>query len=201
MSVLEGSMKIEEDVMEDTLNLADLKWRMANLEEENRKTKATKKKAYKKVKHTQHKYKTRCAAAQGDKPVQLSTKEYEAMERRVKKLEEQIKEGEREKGCLTEDLAKVEVLTHQIEVLRGTFKGFCANQVQINLEAHQSISQLHAQVKGFDPKFGEVTQQVTILNAHYQSLYMITSNLVSQQITVAHLNPAAPAVFLGCFGK
>ena len=163
--------------------------------EENRKTKVTEKKVYKKAKHTQHKYETRYAAAQGDEPVQLSAKEYEAMERRVKKLEERIKEREREKGRLTEDLAKVEVLTHQIEVLGGTFEGFHTNQVRINLEAHQSISQLHAQVKGFDPKFGEVTQQVAVLNARYQPLYMIASNLVSQQIAAAHLNPAAPAVF------
>ena len=117
------------------------------------------------------------------------------MERRVKKLEEWIKEGEREKGRLTKDLAKVEVLTHQIEVLGGTFEGFHANQVRINLEAHQSISQLRVQVKGFDPKFGEVTQQVTVLNTRYQSLYMIASNLISQQITATRLNPAASAVF------
>ena len=59
-------MKIEEDVLEDTLNLADLKWRTADLEEENNKTKATENKAYKKAKRTQHKYETRYAATQGE---------------------------------------------------------------------------------------------------------------------------------------
>ena len=89
----------------------------------------------------------------------------------------------------------MEALTHQIEVLRGSFEGFHANQVWINLEAHQSIIQLHAQVKGFDLKFGEVTQQIAALNARYQTLYMIATNLVGQQFAAARLNSAVPSLF------
>ena len=89
--------KLEEDVFKDTLTLADLSWRTASLEEDNRKAESTEKKAYRKAGRTRHRHNTRYAAAQGDKPVQLHQKEYEAMEKRVKKVEDRIKEGEKEK--------------------------------------------------------------------------------------------------------
>jgi len=171
-------------VYEDGIIITDLKWRMAEIQEGDEKSKVLGKRAYRKAKDKvqRHRYPTRYAEAQGDEILEISRKEFGDIEGRIKTVEERMEEMKKEKERLEEELAKVEALTPKLEALTASLNEFKMTQVKLNIGSFQEFARLRSLYADVvEPRLVAHGRDIAGLHARYQSLYHIAATLLGHQ--------------------
>jgi len=148
---MENSKKIQDrltqlgdQVYQDGIIVADLKWRMAEIQDLEEQAKTAGKRSYKKArgKAPTHRYPTRYSGSQADEILQLGKKEYGDVDSRIKAVEERMEEMKKEKEQLETELEKMVVLVPKIDALTVSLNNFKMSQLKINLGAFQEFTHL-----------------------------------------------------------
>jgi hypothetical protein len=174
--------EMEDDLAEEAIDLANLRWRLTEVEETTKKSRPAGRRDYRRSRgRPKHQHNTRFAAAYDDEPVQLTRRDIGDIERRTRKVEERVEGQKREVERLRKELAEVQALTPKISELSASFENFRSNQLKINHVIFQDLTRLRERITDhIDPRIGVLGRDVSNLYARYQSLFTIASNLLSQ---------------------
>ena len=188
---MENSEKIQDrltrlgdQVYQDGIIVADLKWRMAEIQDLEERAKTAGKRSYKKArgKAPTHRYPTRYSGSQADEILQLGKKEYGDVDSRIKAVEERMEEMKKEKEQLETELEKMAALAPKIDTLTASLNDFKMSQLKINLGAFQEFTHLRQfYTNAVAPKLDAHSRDIAGLNARYTAIYSLVIKLLNPQ--------------------
>jgi len=161
-------------VQEDGIIVADLKWRMAEIQELEDKAKTAGKRTYKKArgKLPTHRYPTRYSGSQADEVLELGRKEFGDVAAKIQAVEERMEEMKGEKERLESELTRIEGLTSKIDAMSSALENFKASQVKINLGTLQHFANLRSfYAEKVCPQLDAHSREIAALNTKFGSLY------------------------------
>jgi len=145
--------------------LAELKWKIASMVDENERPRLTGKHANRKAKSKlpTHRYPTRFSEAQEDLVLELAPSEIEAMERRITVLEGEAR------GLL--------------DALSASLTGFREAQAKVNLVTLREMSRVRALYTDLiEPRLNAHSHEVAKLIANYNMLHALASSLLGPSL-------------------
>jgi chaperonin cofactor prefoldin len=190
--IRERVLALEWRTFEDNADLADLRWRTAELEGTSGKDRLASGERKPNVKggnRTRHRYNTRSSMGWGDDPVEFNQQAYrdvkekaKRLEGKAKRLEEKIERQEQEQERMKGMLKEVESLMPKVTELRTSFESFQIHQTKVNLATSLAITRLRDHfVSDFDSRFGIHTREIALLTARYKTLFEVAASLVAQR--------------------
>ena len=177
----EDLKSLREQVFQDGVTLTDLKWRLDG--PRAGKGKEGGKRGYRKAKAKgpTHRYPTRYWADQAQEVVELSSKAYEDLANRVRRVEERQEGAHREVKRLEAELTHVEELSPKIDALADSLDDFKCAQLKVNVGILKELVKLRTHnADTVDPKLTAHTSELSLLTARYNILQSIASSLISR---------------------
>ena len=205
--IREKIAKLEHELMVEVVDLADLRWRTAELEEEENLRKTARQRqqiaeldqqaleAGEKTadlgeggrprrgkrdrgKGRTHRYLTRYAAANKDLRVAPRKRDMGEMDKRMRKMEGRVEEQQKEIARLKEELAKAEALGPQLAALGAAFEAFRINQVRINLMICDNFTRLRGHVaEVIEARCTSQAREIEALHVRYHALYTAAAHM------------------------
>ena len=173
--------RLGDRVHEDGITVADLKWRMAEIQELEEKAKTAGKRGYKKArgKMPTHRYPTRFSGFQADEVLTLGRKEFGDVAAKIQAVEERLEGMKTEKERLEAELTRVDALTTKIDALSSALEAFKTTQLKFNISTFQHFANLrdfYANTIG--PRLDAHSREIAGLNARYNSLYAVAVDVL-----------------------
>ena len=173
--------RLGDQVYEDGIIVADLKWRMAEIDELEEKAKTAGKRLYKKArgKVATHRYPTRYSGSQADEVLELGRKEFGDVAARIQAVEERMEDMKKEKERLEAELTRLDALTPKIDALALALEDFKNSQLKINIGSFQHFATLRdLYVNTVVPRIDAHSREIAALNARYNSLYAVAVDVL-----------------------
>jgi hypothetical protein len=178
--------RLREEVVEDGATLADLRWRVTEIEDLEKRGPKKGKRSYRKAKAKArtptHRYPTRLSTAQAEDVLQLGQKEYGDLDGRMKALEERMVVNKEEIERLEAELVHAEELSPKIDALTRCLEGFRTTQLKINIGVIQEFARLRSFYATIvEPKVSSHSTEIAGLKARYNMLHALAATLYSNQ--------------------
>ena len=173
---------IEDQVIEDNSDLANLRWRTKELEELTKKEGRSERKGGRKGRaKPDHEHLTRYAKAVGEEPVQLNKRELGSIEKSIRIIKEGIERQGEEIGQLRGELAKVEALEPRLTELSASFDKLRAEHGQDNEARLDDFTWLRARVHNeVTPRLGHHEREIAILHHRYLAIFEAAAKVLAQ---------------------
>ena len=172
---------LESQVGDDSVAIADLKWRLNEISEGDEKAQVGGKRSYRKAKDKvpSHRYPTCSSKVQDDVVLEALKKDVERIEQRITVLEGRVEGLLREIEELRAELVRAEALAPKIDALASSLLEFRESQAKFNLSSLQEFARIKTLYSDtIEPRLNAQALDLVNLNAHYNMLHALTAHLV-----------------------